>query len=144
MWATGDILLRAEINLELRTAKQTWEAALFLADSGTEMTTMPAAEAKRLGVPFPGAAVRGLVHHQTGLPIRSGLLRLRVMGMDATEYIIPCYFLGDPDAAAPPLTQRQSPRSLLGLTGVIDKLRLSFDGDPAPGAPHGSLVIEKK
>ena len=105
---------------------------------------MPAAEAKRLGLPFPQAALRGIIHHQTGLSIHSGYLRLRVVGMDATEYMIPCYFLGDPNASTPPPTQRQSPRNLLGLTGVIDKLRLIFDGDPGPGPPYGHLIVEKK
>jgi len=58
--------------------------------------------------------------------------------MDLTEYIFPCYFLGDPDRT-PPLTAR----NLLGLSGVIDQIRLTFDGKSSPGAPYGVLVVEK-
>ena len=141
--ATGDVLIRGELSVLLRDANGIWKPATF-ADSGTEMPTMPASEAKRLHLPYPQLPLRAFVHAQTGLPIRSGYLRLRVVGMDAAEYVIPCYFLGDPDAPPPPPTQRQSPRNLLGLTGVIDKLRLLFDGNPGPGAPHGYLIIEKK
>ena len=59
--------------------------------------------------------------------------------MDPTEYVFPCYFLGDPDTP-PPATAK----SLLGLTGVIDQIRLTFDGVSLPGAPHGILIVEKR
>jgi hypothetical protein len=105
--ATGDVLLRAELTLSIRTNKRTWEPVVFLADSGTEMTTMPAAYARSLDLPMPQAAVPGLV---------------------------------TPSSTTP----GHRPRNLLGLTGVIDKLRLIFDGDAGPGAPHGYLIVEKK
>jgi hypothetical protein len=44
---TGDKVLRAELDLELRTNQNTWKRLPFVFDSGTEMTTMPAAEARR-------------------------------------------------------------------------------------------------
>jgi len=59
-----------------------------------------------------------------------------------SEYIFPCDFLGDPDAARDP---SQSPvlfRSLLGLTGVVDKIRLLLDGRPSASARYGMLVVE--
>jgi hypothetical protein len=34
--------------------------------------------------------------------------------------------------------------NLLGLTGVVDKITLLYDGTPAPAAPHGYLIVEKK
>jgi hypothetical protein len=43
--ATGDILLRAEIQLRVQTRARTWEPLVFLMDSGTEMSTIPAARA---------------------------------------------------------------------------------------------------
>jgi hypothetical protein len=58
--------------------------------------------------------------------------------MDTTEYIFPCYTLGDPNDP-PPLT----PIHLLGLTGVINQIRLCFDGTPASGMPYGHLIVEK-
>jgi hypothetical protein len=108
------------------------------------MTTMPAALARQLDLPMPQSAVPGIVHAQTGLEIRSGYLRVRVVGMDAIEYVFPCYFLGDP--AVPLLSgpAATGPRNLLGLTGVVDKIRISLDGSPTGSAPHGVMTLEKK
>jgi hypothetical protein len=144
LWATGDILLRAEVGLLLKDHAGAWKQETFLVDSGTEMTTMPAFRAKLLNLPMPQNASPGAVHLPTGMEIRSGYLRVRVVGMDQTEYAFPCFFLGDP--VTPPLIQQPAPhpRKLLGLSGVIDKIRILFDGDPTPGAPYGNLVIEKK
>jgi hypothetical protein len=144
LWATGDLLLRAELDLLLKDASGQWQPETFLVDSGSEMTTMPAHRAGRLGLPMPQQPAPGAVHTQTGLPIRPGYLRVQVVGLDATEYVIPCFFLGDP--AAPPGAARaaNAPRKLLGLSGVVDKLRLGFDGAPTPSAPHGRLTVEKQ
>ena len=72
-----------------------------------------------------------------GLEVRSGLLRAQIPGMDATEYVFPCYFDGDPDA------RPTRARNLLGLSGVINQIRISLDGTPSPAAPSGVLVVEK-
>ena len=56
--------------------------------------------------------------------------------LDATEYVFPCYFLGDPNA------RPVRPRNLLGLTGVINQIRLTFDGTSPLVAPSGVLVVE--
>jgi hypothetical protein len=61
--------------------------------------------------------------------------------MDGTVYWLPCYFVGDPDAPLDP--NAPAPISLLGLSGVIDKLRLTFDGTSSLPAPHGNLIVEK-
>ncbi len=106
------------------------------------MTTMPAYWAGRLGLPMPQQAAPGVVHTQTGLSIRAGYLRVLVVGMDATEYVFPCFFLGDP--AAPAGRASNAPRKLLGLSGVVDKLHISFDGTPTPFAPHGRLTVERQ
>jgi hypothetical protein len=134
--STGDDVLRAELDLELKMNRDAWVTVRFRVDSGTEMTTMLAAEAKDLDLPIPKRPVRGLVLH--GLEVRSGLLRARIVGMDATEYTFPCYFLGDPNV---PVTE---PRNLLGLAGVIDQVRFTFDGPTSPLAPHGVLIVEKR
>jgi hypothetical protein len=134
---TGDLLLRAELVLSLKTNRGNWHDALFLVDSGTEMTTMEAAEARRHDLPIPRKPVPGLNLH--GQEVRAGLLRVRIVGLDATEYSFPCYFLGDPDV--PPPKQR---RNLLGLTGVVNQICLCFDGTPSVGAPHGCLIVEKR
>jgi hypothetical protein len=144
LYANGDILLRAELRLLLNDNTGGWKAETFLVDSGTEMTTMPAALARQLALSVPQNAVRGAGHAQTGLEIRSGILRAQVVGLDGTEYTFPCLFLGDPQVPVPTGPPAAIPRKLLGLPGVIDKLRLLFDGTPAPGAPYGHLVVEKQ
>ena len=97
---------------------------------------MPAGEAKHEELPIPIRSVPGL--SSQGLEVRSGLLRAKNRGMDATEHVFLCYFLGDPDA------RPVRPRNLLGLMGVIDQIRLIFDGTPTPVAQRGILVVEKK
>ena len=98
---------------------------------------MLAAEAKKWDLPIPRRPVRGLTLQ--GQDVRAGLLRARIAGMDLTEYVFPCYFLGDPDTP-PPATAK----NLLGLSGVINQIRLTFDGVTSPGAPHGILIVEKR
>jgi hypothetical protein len=58
--------------------------------------------------------------------------------MGAPEYLFPCSLLGDPTAT--PVRDR----NLLGLTGVINEIRLIFDGTPSLVAQGGVLVVEKK
>ncbi len=140
---TGDIALRAELILRIKTTSQSWEPVNFLVDPGTEMTTLPAARAKQLGIPFPQKPVPRLGIIGRSAEVRAGLIRARVDGMDPTEYVFPCYFIGDPDAPFDPNQPPRFPRSLLGLSGVVDKIRILFDGTPTATAPHGLMVIEK-
>jgi hypothetical protein len=131
---TGDKVLRAELDLELKTLANAWEPVRFVFDSGTEMTTLPAADARRMNLPMPQRPVRGLTFR--GQETRAGLLRARIVGLGLSEYTFPCYFLGDP--AAPPT----EPRNLLGLTGVINQVRLTLDGSYTLAAPDGRLIVE--
>jgi len=78
-------------------------------------------EARKLDLPIPKHPVPGLFLY--GQEVRSGLLRARVVGMHPTEFVFPCYFLGDPN-----LTPHTQALNLLGLTGVINQIRLIFDG----------------
>ncbi len=57
--------------------------------------------------------------------------------MNAIEFVFPCYFLGDPGVPA------AKSRNLLGLTGVVSQIRLTFDGTPSVLAPRGVLVVER-
>jgi len=134
---TGDILVRAELDLAIKNDRGGWRTILFLLDSGTEMSTMSAGEAKKWNLPIPKTPVTGLSFQ--GQEVRSGLLRARIPGMDLTESIFPCYFLGNPDTPPPPTV-----KNLLGLSGVIDQIRLTFDGTSSLGAPYGFLVVEKR
>jgi hypothetical protein len=133
--ATGDTVLWADLVLSLKTNRAAWEEVPFRVDSGSEMTTMPAYDAKSLDLPIPKKPVPRLLLYRH--EVRSGLLRARVVGMDPTEFVFPCYFIGDPDVLPP--TQA---RNLLGLTGVINQICFTFDGRSSVRSPRGVLVVE--
>jgi hypothetical protein len=132
---TGDDVLKAVLRLEVKNNQGIWVPVDFVVDPGTEMTTMPSWKAKDEDFPIPKRPVHGLAFR--GQQVRRGLLRARIPGLDATEYVFPCYFLGDPNTRMP------SPKNLLGLTGVINQVRSAFDGTPAIGAQYGLLIVEK-
>ena len=88
--ATGDTVIWADLVLSLKTNRGAWEEVPFRVDSGTAMTTMPAYDAKSLDLPIPKKPVSNLVLY--GQEVRSGVLRARVVGMDLTEFVFPCYF----------------------------------------------------
>lgn len=144
VWTTGDVLLRAELDLLLEDHGGLWKPEIFRVDSGTEMTMMPAHLARSLDLPMPRDPVPGgLDVSGVRREVRAGLLRAQIVGMDATEYVFPCYFVGDPNRPHDPKGPPTLPRNLLGLTGVVDQLRFTFDGTPSGGSPHGILAIER-
>ena len=144
VWATGDIRLRAELDLLIKDNRGAWQTETFRVDSGTEMTSMPASLARSLDLPMPKNPVPGgLEVSGARREVRASLIRARVDGMDPIEYVFPCYFIGDPDAPFDPNQPPRFPRTLLGLTGVVDKIRILFDGTPTATAPHGLMVVEK-
>jgi hypothetical protein len=143
LWSTGDILRWVEVTLLLKDNIGAWQPDLFRIDSASEMTTFPAYDAKQLSLPMPQKAAAGAVHSQTGLEIRSGFLQFQIVGMDQTEYVTPCLFLGDPNT--PAIGQRATlPRKLLQPLALLDQLRFTMDRDPRAGTLDGELLIEKK
>lgn len=143
LYATGDVRLWAEMELLLKDDAGNFVPDIFRVDTGSEMTTYPAYLAKALCLPIPLKASPGATHTQTGLEVRSGYLRFRVSGMDSTEYVTPCFFLGDPNI--PPAGPRATlPRKLLQPFGLLDQLRFRIEHDPSAGTPYGELVVEKK
>jgi hypothetical protein len=83
---------------------------------------------------MPRRPMRGLTFR--GQEARAGLLRARIVGLNRSEYHVPCYFLGDPKTPHP------DPKNLLDLTGVINQFRISFDGMYTLAAPDGRLIVE--
>jgi hypothetical protein len=144
LWHTGDTLLRTDLDLILKDGAGKWQRRTFLVDTGTEMTTMSAFDAKQIGLAMPVGAVRGAVHRQTGLEIRSGFLRFQVAGMDQTEYAVPCFFLGEPNTPPLPGQAAMGPRRLLQPLGLLGQLRFILDRDATVSAPHGTMTVEKK
>lgn len=97
LWSTGDVRLWIDLTLLLKDKTGGWQKDQFRVDTGTDITTFPAYRARQLNLPMPVRAAGGATHTQTGLEIRSGLLCFRIDGMDTTEYLVPCFFLGDPN-----------------------------------------------
>ena len=133
LWSTGDVRLWVDIRLLFKDRTGNFVPEIFRVDIGSEITTFPSYDATLLDLPIPARASAGVVHNQTGLEIRSGVLRFQVVGMDQTDYATPCLFLGDP--AVPPATSRPAtfPRKLLQPFAMLDRLRFAIDKDPALG-----------
>ena len=93
LWSTGDLILWAELDLLLKDDFGNWQAQTFRVDSATDMTTLPAYDAVLMNIPLRQNAAHGVTHEPTGLPIRSGFIRCRVVGLDQTEHVFPCFFL---------------------------------------------------
>jgi hypothetical protein len=144
LWATADVKLWVDIILWLRNGAGNYVDHSFRIDSGTEITTFPAYEARQLGLVVPVNPAPAH-HEQTGLEVRSGMLSFRIDGMDQTLYAVPCLFLGDPDVPpSPNVPAGAFPRKLLQPLALLDKLRFTMEKDPASAANYGELVVEKK
>jgi hypothetical protein len=144
LWSTGDVRLWTEVVLLLKDRSGRWRQRKFRVDTASDLTTMGAHEAKQLGLAMPLNATPSAAHAQTGLEIRSGYLRFRIVGMDATEYVTSTLFLGNPDT--PPALSRPGtlPRKLLQPLGLLDRLCFTPDRNPASGALYGEMTVEKK
>jgi hypothetical protein len=81
LWSTGDLVLWAELDLLLKDDCGNWQPQTFEVDSRSDLTTLPAYDAAQMGLPMPQQPARGVQHEQTGLEIRSGVIRCRVVGM---------------------------------------------------------------
>jgi hypothetical protein len=142
---TQEAAVRAFLDLELKDSSGNWRPTPFRVDNGADVTQLPAATAKALGLPMPLQGMAVSVTTSAGaavVELRPGLLRFRVPGMGPAEHVVPCHFVGDPDPppGAPGTTLL---RNLLALSGTLAKLRFTFDGTPAPpAAPAGRMVIE--
>jgi hypothetical protein len=142
--STGDVRLWADIDLELKDSAGNFLPETFRVDSATDVTTFPAYRARQLNLPIPQLPNRGLTHTQLGLEIRSGVLRFRIFGLDPTEYVIPCFFLGDPNLPPDPARPASWPRKLLQPFQLVDQLRFILDRDPLLGSLYGELTVETK
>ena len=143
LYSTGDVLLRVDLEMEIKNNSGLWTTELFLVDSGTEITTFPAWLAQSYDLPMPQRPTRYVTHNQTGLEIRSGLLRFKIVGLNQTEYVVPCFFLGDPTITPSANTPAGiTPRILLQPLQLLDVLRFEMKKDPAAGFAYGMMVIE--
>jgi hypothetical protein len=143
LWSTGDVRLWADMDLEIRDSAGNFVPETFRVDTATDVSTFPAYRARQLNLPIPLLPSAGVMHSQAGLEIRSGVLRFRIVGLDATEYLIPCFFLGDPNSPPDPARPMTWPRKLLQPFQLLGQLRFILEKDPQLGSLHGDLVVEK-
>ena len=134
--STGDVLLRAHVILAVKDSSGSFTDQRFQIDSATDVTTFPAFTARQLGLPIP-VNPSPIRHNPTGLEVRSGLLRFRIDGMDQTEYVVSCYFLGDPNSAPHPASASILPRLLLHAPPRSLRITSKFtmDKDPERKSP---------
>jgi hypothetical protein len=71
LWSTGDLVLRADLDLLLKDHLGHWHPKTFRMDSASDMTTLAAYDAQQMGLPLPQRP-SPLTHAQTGLEVRSG------------------------------------------------------------------------
>jgi len=79
------------------------------------------------------------------LPLRSRTLWTTGDVLVRAEIELPCYFVGDPDdKTGVKENDDRLPSNLLGLTGVVDKVRIALDGKTREGALYGVVIVEKQ
>jgi hypothetical protein len=144
LWATGDIRLWIDIELDLKNSAGNWRRATFRLDTATDLTTMGAFEATQRSLSVPPTAASAAVHQETGLEIHSGYLCFQIVSFDQAEYVTSCLFLGDPNTPLAGQQPSSLPRKHLQPLALVDRLRFTFDKDPATGSPYGDVTIEKK
>lgn len=145
---TGDLLLQGILGLHVQDDSGQWRMLAFRADSGSDIRAIPAWYAKSLNLPMPTASFSIPINTSTGqemILVRSGTLRIKVDGLGPRVFDVPCHFRGDPGVSpAPGSHTALFPRRLLGVAGVIDKLRIYPDGSlTSLAAPFGVLVVEE-
>ena len=101
LYATGDILLRIELELEVKDHAGAWPRVNFLVDSGTEITTVPAWLAKQLNFPMPISPTRGpLTPNRPGDTFR--LAMFPHCWFRSTNYTDPLPSYGGPESRPQP------------------------------------------
>ncbi len=144
LYTTGNVTLRVEVTLGLKDNAGNFINWAFRIDSATDVTTFPAFNARQFNLPMPVNPSR-IRHDPTGLEVRSGLLRFQIDGMDRTEYVVSCFFLGNPAVPPNPATPALLPRALLQPLALLDHLKFTMEKDPASiGVSHGEVIIEKR
>jgi hypothetical protein len=123
--------------LEIRTRRHEFRTVDFLLDSGANVTAIPTSAARDWDIPFSHKAIELEVRTALGRArqvVHPGDITVRVPGLEGREFIWPCHFVEH--AGSPP-----SP--VLGLAGVLQDLRIIFDGTYSQDAPYGSLILEE-
>jgi hypothetical protein len=134
---TGYAAVQAAIQLEVRNRYHDFKALDFIVDSGATVTTLPASVAQENLISFPEKSMALSINTAMGqerLPVHAGPITARIPDLENRDFIWPCHFVE---------FQRDQPAGLLGLGGVLNDLRIYFDGTYALEAPYGWVVLEE-
>lgn len=133
----AETLVRPVLRLSVRVGPRRFKDLTVLVDSACPLTTIPVAEAQRIGLAIPQRVIDLTLNTATG-PARQrrhpGRIQGRIMGLRGWEFDWPCHFA---EHHGPP------PWPQLGPVGVIDDFRLALEGTYALEAPYGWLIVER-
>jgi len=64
-----------------------------------------------------------------------GRIRVKILGLDQWRFDWPCHFVEH---------EGQEPKPALGLTGVLNDVIITLDGNYSPEAPYGWLILKRQ
>lgn len=134
---TGEMTVKAEVRLMVRTVSGRFEPLDFLVDPGANLTAISVARARRRDLAIPARTVALSVNTAVGTVIQHvhpGRITVQIPGIDGT-FSWPCHFV-EHGPGIDPMPQ-------LGLSGVLNDLRLTFDGTYALDARYGVFHLER-
>ena len=135
--ATGIRGLQAPLRLEIRTRHHDFRTVDFLMDSGAKVTSISAAAARDWHIPFSQKAIELELRTVLGRVrqrVHPGQITVRIPGLEGREFTWPCHFV-EHKGSPPP--------QVLGLAGILQDLRIIFDGAHTQDAPYGCLILEE-
>jgi hypothetical protein len=135
---TGARVIQARVTLLLQSIGPSLVPVDFIVDPGCGITSMPRLVAEEHGIPIPARTTitKISVRSSTGSNVqrvRLGKIGVRVPGLSGRIFHWNGHFVEPPHAPH---------MSLLGLDGVLDDLRLIFDGSYSIEHPYGQLILE--
>jgi hypothetical protein len=135
--STGYIAVQGAIELEIRTREHRFEALEFIVDSGSNLTTIPVSVAKKYRLSLPARSIPLKIRTAAGSVARqvfAGQITARIPGLPGRDFTWPCHFVAGPVNES---------GHLLGLSGIVNDLRLIFEGTYSEDAPYGWLILEE-
>jgi hypothetical protein len=135
---TGARVIQAKLKLLIQTSKPGFALVDFIVDPGCGITSLPRIVAEQRGIPVPSDVNIKTINIRTAAGsskqrVRLGKIGVRVPALASRTFFWGCHFVEPP----------HSPHmALLGLKGVLNDLRLIFDGTYAIENPYGVLILE--
>jgi len=135
---TGARVIQANLKLLLQTSKPGFASVDFIVDPGCGITSMPRIVAEDRDIPIPSKDNIKTINVRTAAGrskqrVRFGKIGVRVPGLPSRIFYWGCHFVEPPYAPY---------MALLGLEGVLNDLRMIFDGTYSIENPYGVLVLE--